>query len=164
MKSKIIIVNIKDTIIDHKERGTLNSEDIYRISALWITNNKGEILLARRSFRKSHDPGKWGSAVAGTVEDGENYHTNIIKEAEEELGLKNIKFKKGPKARVQGRHSFFCQWYVLTLNRVSSKFRIQEDEVEEVKWFSKDFLLKELGDRPDQFLPTMKQWIKLFLK
>ncbi len=29
----------------------------------------------------------WGSAVAGTVEKGEDYESNIYKETEEEIGL-----------------------------------------------------------------------------
>ena len=33
-----------------------------------------------RSFTKSHDPGKWGPAVAGTVEEGETY--NFLKEGQ----------------------------------------------------------------------------------
>ena len=33
-KQKIIIVDENDEIIKHKERGTLNQSDIYRVSAL----------------------------------------------------------------------------------------------------------------------------------
>ncbi|GAF94063.1 unnamed protein product, partial [marine sediment metagenome] len=82
-KSKIIIVDDNDKIIGYKERDTLKREDIYRVSALWITNSHGEILLARRHHTKSHRPRKWGPAVAGTVDAGETYEDNIIKEAEE---------------------------------------------------------------------------------
>ncbi|MFA6422790.1 MAG: NUDIX domain-containing protein, partial [Candidatus Buchananbacteria bacterium] len=85
--AKIIIVNENDEAIGHKERNELDFSDIYRVSGLWITNLKGEILLAQRAFTKNHDPGKWGPAAAGTVEEGEDYETNILKEAEEELGL-----------------------------------------------------------------------------
>lgn len=65
-KPKIIIVNENDEIIGHKARGTLEQLDIYRVSALWIKNSQGDILLAQRKFTKKHDPGKWGPAVAGT--------------------------------------------------------------------------------------------------
>jgi isopentenyldiphosphate isomerase len=78
MKPKIIIVNEKDKEIGLKERGTLKTEDIYRVTALWITNSKDEILLAKRALTKSNDPGKWGPAVAGTVDEGETYEENSI--------------------------------------------------------------------------------------
>ena len=38
--------------------------------------------MARSVFMIDKLPGKWGPAVAGTVEEGESYEENIIKEAE----------------------------------------------------------------------------------
>ncbi len=67
MRSKIIIVDRDDGIIGSKLRGTLNYEDIYRVSALWLTDSlSGDILLAQRKWTKVNDPGKWSAAVSGT--------------------------------------------------------------------------------------------------
>ena len=77
-KPKIILVNENDEIIGYKERGTLDKEDIYRVSALWIQNSKGEILLAQRSFNKNNNPRKWGPAVAGTNDEGESYESKTF--------------------------------------------------------------------------------------
>ena len=77
-KPKIIIDNENDEIIGYKNINALNQSDIYRTSALWIKNSKGDIFLAQRAFSKKHSPGKWGPAVAGTIEKGETYYTNII--------------------------------------------------------------------------------------
>lgn len=164
MNSKIIIVDENDNIINYKERNVLEKEDIYRVSALWITNSKGEILLARRSLIKSHNPGKWGPAVAGTVDEGESYENNIIKEAEEEIGLKNIKPKIGPKIRITGEHNYFGQWYLFEIDKSADEFIIDHSEVEQIKWFLKEDLLKETQDYPDKFLKNMKQQVKLFCK
>lgn len=162
MNTKIIIVDEKDNKIDCKNRETLNQGDIYRVSALWITNNKGEILLAKRALNKSHSPGKWGPAVAGTVDEGGNYRVNILKEAEEEIGLKNINPQAGPKERIYGEHNYFIQWYLLTIDKHLSEFIVDWREVDEIRWFSKYNLLKELENEPIKFLDGMKQWIKLF--
>ena len=120
MKPKIVIVDEDDNVIGHKERGLVGRGDIYRVSALWITNSKGKILLARRALTKSHDPGKWGPAVAGTVEEGEDYRDNIVKEAGEEIGLRNIKPQTGPKIRIFGEHNYFDQWYLLKIDKTIS--------------------------------------------
>lgn len=104
---KIPIVNESDEVIAYKERESIAVEDIYRVSALWVKNSKGESLLAQRAFTKKHSPGKWEPAVAGTVEEGEDYDSNIIKEIEEELGLKDIKIFKAKKIRRTGLHNFF---------------------------------------------------------
>ena len=50
--SEVIIVDEKDNIISYKERKSISQKDIYRVSALWIMNSKGDSLLAQRSFNK----------------------------------------------------------------------------------------------------------------
>ncbi len=163
LRLKIIIVDENDKIIGHKNRGTLKKEDIYRVSALWITNSNGQILLARRHHTKSHHPRKWGPAVAGTVDEGETYEENIIKEAEEELGLKNIEPKIGPKTKTDNEYRHFTQWYVLNVDMDINQFKIQKEEVEEIRWFSPEELGTQLQENPDEFLPTMKKYFELFL-
>jgi len=102
--------------------------------------------------------------VAGTVEDGENYKENIIKEAEEELGLKNIKFEKGSKLRVTGKHNYFAQWYILTIDKPVEEFNIQENEVAEIKWFSKEEFCKLFKENPSDFLEKMGDYVERFVK
>lgn len=153
--ARIIVVNDQDEIIGHKERGTLVLEDIYRVSALWVTNSRGDILLAQRQLGKRHHPGMWGPAVAGTVDEGESYDDNIIKEAEEEIGILDIKPQKGKKVRVTpatGDHNHFTQWYELTLDKPAADFVIQEEEVRAVKWFTRNELEKELREHPEKYL------------
>jgi len=162
-KSKIVIVDENDKIIAHKNRGTLNKEDIYRISALWVTNSHGEILLARRHHAKSHHPRKWGPAVAGTNDEGETYKENIIKEAEEELGLNEIKPELSLKIKTDKEFHHFTQWYTLNIDKNIDEFKIQEDEVEEIKWFSPDEFKKEIQERQEEFIPGMKSILNYFL-
>lgn len=152
----IIIVNGDDEKIGVKERGTLKSKNIYRVSALWVENSNGDILLAKRALTKKHHPGKWGPAVAGTNDVGESYESNIIKETKEEIGLKDCKFKLGNKKRVSGEYNYFCQWYFIVVDKNLDEFIIQKNEVEEIKWFKRDELLRELKECPDKFVDGMR--------
>ena len=161
-KNRIAIVDEDDNIIGYKERGTLDPEDIYRVSALWLTNSKGEILIAQRSFNKDHNPGQWGTSVAGTVDEGESYEENIIKEAEEEIGLKGVEFKEGPHGLNRGEHNYFYQWYLATVDMDIEDFEIDKEEVEAIRWISKEQLLKEIKESPEDFLITMDEWIRDF--
>jgi len=161
-RENIIIVDENDKIIGYKERETLNQSDIYRVSALWIQNSKGDILLAQRKLNKKNDPGKWGPAVAGTNDKGDSYKSNIVKEAEEEIGLKNHHFQEFDKIRYSGKHNYFCQWFKLVIDKKLDEFIIQENEVEQIKWFKKDELLKELKNNPDNFLKSTKDYVRLF--
>jgi len=160
--NQVIIVDDSDTPIGCKDRSLLTKEDIYRVSALWITNSKGEILLTRRHHTKINHPGKWGPAVAGTVEEGETYEENIVKEAEEELGLKNIKPSIGPKIETKSQYHHFTQWFILKIDRGINEFTIQKDEIEEVKWISPSDLKQKLQNNPEDFLPTMGKYLNLF--
>ncbi len=163
-KAKIVIVNENDEIIGYKERGTLNQSDIYRVSALWIQNSKGEVLLAQRSFNKKNNPGKWGPAVAGTNDEGESYESNIIKEAEEEIGLKNNHFQKSFHNKKNGKHKHFTQWFFALVDKNINEFTIQQEEVEKIKWFKKEELLKEINNFPDKFLKSIKDCVIFFNK
>jgi isopentenyldiphosphate isomerase len=157
--AKIIIVNDKDNIIGCKEREALVQKDIYRVAALWIIKNNGEILLARRAYSKEKDPGMWGPAVAGTVEEGETYESNIVKEAKEELGLTNIdKLNKGKKRRVKTPHNHFTQWFVLRLESEST-FETDKEEVAEIKWFTKEELIELIKHHPKEVVNSMKDYL-----
>ena len=88
---RIPIVNEQDEVIEYKKREEATHEDIRRIIALYVFNEKGKTLIAKRHSTKIIDPNKWGPAVAGTVDEGYDYDSTVLKEAEEEIGLKDIK-------------------------------------------------------------------------
>ncbi len=158
---KIPIVNEQDEIIGYKDRKDRNTVDITRITALWLWNEKGEALLAQRAFSKSINPGLWGPAVAGTVEEGETYESNIIKEAEEEIGLKNLKPILDQKIRRTSQHAYFVQWFTATIDSNYPLVK-QDSEVEAFRWFSKDELMNLLGNKPEIFLYSLKETAEYF--
>lgn len=146
------VVNENDEVIGYKFRGEITKNDIYRVSALWVKNSRGDILLAQRALGKGHDPGKWGPAVAGTVEEGETYEQNIIKEAVEEIGLRDITVDGGAKRRVHDPWNYFSVTFTAIIDKPAEAFTIQEEEVAQVKWFTHDELTRELRDHPEQYL------------
>ncbi len=146
---RIPIVDENDVLIEYRERDDNDVVAIRRVSFLWVTNSKGDILLARRGWEKKHGAGKWGPAVAGTVEEGETYESNIIKEMDEEIGLKNLSPILSRKIRI---NNCFCQGFDIVLDKDASEFKLQEKEVAEVKWFTREQLRKELNEHPENFL------------
>ena len=161
--AKIAVVNDKDEIIGYKDGEALKDDDIYRVSALWLTNPKGEVLIARRSYNKKNDPGKWGTAVAGTVDEGETYYENIVKETEEEIGLTGLEFKKGPYGRNTKGKQFFYQWYIAQTDKGIADMKIDEEEVEEIRWITHKQLIEETEKNPDEFISSMDEWRDMFV-
>lgn len=149
------LVNRDDAVVEQKERGTLAPGDIYRVSALWVINSYGQVLLAQRLLTKKQDPGRWGPAVAGTIEDGETYEENIRKEAREELGIDGVAFKMGPKIFVEDNgfgQGYFAQTFVAVLDWPTEKFTPQASEVAGVQWFDAATLPEAVRNEPEAFV------------
>lgn len=153
---KVVVVDSSDSPVGLKQYSELSYEDIYRVSALWlIDSTTGDVLMTQRKWTKKNDPGKWMAAVSGTIEEDETYDQNIVHEIEEEIGLRNLDFKKGPKQFVDdGSHKFFVQWYVSEVNKDEVAIKIQDDEVEKYAWMSKESLIDDLKNNPDKFVSS----------
>ncbi|MEN9413494.1 MAG: hypothetical protein RLZZ342_581 [Candidatus Parcubacteria bacterium] len=162
----IAIVDENDAVVGSVEREERAPEQIYRVSALWLTNSKGEILMAQRALTKKHDPGVWGPAVAGTVEAHETYKSNIVKEIQEEIGLvvEEGELSDGPRVRIhKPQGGYFAQYFLLTKDILVEDFVLEKDGVAQVKWFSKDELRDMLANHPEQLTPAAGQWMPQFL-
>ncbi len=165
-KPRVQIVNESDQLIGHKLRADIDyTHDIYRTASLWLENGDGGILIAQRKVVKDKhkDPGLWGPAVSGTLEEDETYESNIIKEAAEEIGLTNISpifvttfLQLTPRRQ-------FASIFVYTTDLPLSAFVIQEDEVEQIQWIAKASLLQDFQDNPTAYVPSMSKFIEYFI-
>lgn len=156
------VVDDNDQIVGHKLRDAIDwQKDIYRIAALWLTNSKGQVLIAQRVLTKDKDPGKWGPAAAGTLEKGEDYESNIYKEAEEEIGLTNCHFIFGPRQRFYKPRQAFCQWFLGVCDKKVDEFKLQTDEVEKIVWVDIKQLRDDVKQNPDKYVPSMKDILEV---
>lgn len=153
--AKRIIVDESDNQIGAKEKFEITPNDIYRVSSLWLENSKGEVLLSQRSFNKKpeNNPGKWSPTVNGTVEVGETYESNLVKEIEEEIGLTDLNLKEYGKVLVKRNTNFFVQTFLAVAEINISDLKLKKDEVEAVKWFKKADLKELLMTQPNLFVP-----------
>lgn len=155
---RIIIVNDDNKIIGYKDRDDRNKTDIIRVSKLWLINSKNEVLIAQRSVNKVYGTGKWSTSAAGTIEKGETYTSNILKEAHEELGivLKKKDLIIGSPRFVQADHKYFALPHLAKCNLLATDFKLQKDEVEQVQWISIPKLIKWFNNQPQDFVPSFK--------
>lgn len=151
------IVDANDEIIGYKPRNEIDfKSEYYRIGCLWLKNSKGEVLLAQRLLTKDKDPGKWGPSAAGTLEKGETYESNIYKEAGEEIGLTGVKFTPIAKLKLEEPRKSFLQLYEGVCDWPADKFIPQPEEVEQVSWISIEELKKDIQEKPDKYVPSIK--------
>jgi len=68
-----------------------NPSLIHRVVHLLVFNNKGELILQKRSMNKDVAAGKWDTSVGGHVNPGETTEDAVRREAKEELGIMDCK-------------------------------------------------------------------------
>ena len=160
---QVPVVNDKDEVIGYKDRSLLDYEnDIFRSASLWITNSRGDVLLAQRKKDKKVEPERWGEAVGGTVEGADSYESTVIRESEEELGLKNINIQIGPKQFISNSAKYFVQWYTAVIDLPIESFELQDDEVEQIAWIPLRQLKQEITEYPEKYISALKEAVDLF--
>jgi 8-oxo-dGTP pyrophosphatase MutT (NUDIX family) len=119
-----------------------------------IENSKGQFLMQKRVPRKGGDYGVTG----GHPKSGETPYEGIITEVYEELGIdisnnEIIEFASG----CDGKDCF--KMYYTKLDLDVEDFKIQEEELTEVRWFSFD----ELNEMVEEKILNQDQ-VDFFLK
>ncbi len=164
-RERINIVDENNSLVGEKFRDEIDyQKDRYQCTGLWVNNSKGEVLIAQRKLTKKTDPGKWGTAVSGTVAVGETFESNIYKEAEEEIGLFNVSFEVGPLQKNEVPRKSFAQWFIAIVDLPIDSFVLQEEEVEQLSWVSPEELIADIEAYPDKYVSSFKAILPLLIQ
>ncbi len=137
----------------------------HRAVYAFIINDKGEVLLQKRSKNKKLWPDKWDITAGGHVNSGEFGRQALIREVKEELGIEitddDIKYLLGStsineQGDVLNKH--FNECYIITKNVDISEIKIQEEEVSDVKFFAKDEILKRVRNNYEGLTEKTGPW------
>ena len=127
-----------------EERNIIHEKGIWhREVAVWIMNENGEILLQKRASTKKQEPNKW-AICAGHIDAGESVEDAIIREMEEELGIKiSIKeleflniYKKQSDLPNNIKNYNFQYMYFLKTNWKIENYKIRLEELSEIKYIT----------------------------
>ena len=125
----------------------------HKAVVVFIINSKGQVLLQKRSSKKKLWPNMWDITAGGHVLKGEFGFEAIIRECEEELGIKlqknDLTFIGSTKStNIKGEivNNHFNENYIARKEIDESKLKLQEDEVSEVKWIDKEDIIARIKD------------------
>lgn len=137
----------------------------HRAVYAFIIDNNGNVLLQKRSANKKLWPNMWDVTVGGHVDSGEFGRQALIRETKEELGIEisdeDIKYLVGSTSiNEQGDiiNKHYNECYLITKNIDVSNVVIQKEEVSEVKYFSREELIKRIDNNYEDLTEKIGAW------
>lgn len=150
------VVNEKDEVIGEATRREVhqNPKLIHRAVHIWILNDKGEILLQQRSLTKDKAPGQWDISCAGHVKKGYSPEFTAERELIEELGIKaDFSLIKKFIDRDIDQTEMTSLYYAVH----NGPFKFPKEEIQQVRFFSKDKVLEFIRNDPKASLASKEE-------
>lgn len=144
----------------HEGRGVL-----HRAFSLLIFNDRGELLLQRRSARKRLWPHYWSNSCCSHPRRDESMEAAIHRRLYEELGLEcplHFLFKFQYQAQFDnvGAEHELCSVFI---GRSAGQVRIDQEEIADWRWVSPDGLAGELRGEGERFTPWFTiEWERIW--
>ena len=152
--------------------GEIATRDECHTQGLWhravfafILNSKGEILLQQRSANKKLWPNKWDVTVGGHVNAGEFGRQALVRECKEELGIdvcdSDIRFLVSSTS-VYNKDGYvnnhYDECYLIIKDVDLSELNLQQSEVADVKYFSRDELINRINNNYEGLTEKTVSW------
>ena len=117
------------------QRGArLQPGEYHLVADMWIMDCQGRLLIQQRSLEKESAPGLW-CCTGGSITAGEESLPGMIREMKEELGVAPDVSNTRMAFSCHGRNSI-KDIYVIRQDIPMDAFRLQKEEVIQVKWVS----------------------------
>ncbi len=140
-------------------RGSVLGEGEYRMVVhVCIFNSDGDLLIQKRQPFKEGFSGMWDITVGGSSIAGENSREAATRELFEELGIEQDLTKQRPLFTINFENGF-DDFYFLEKDVEIDALKLQYEEVEKVKWASKEEILRMKED--GLFIPYKPEMIHL---
>lgn len=163
MEEQVVLVSEKDEILGVMDKMQAHENGIlHRAFSVFLFNDKGEMLLQKRAADKYHSPNQWTNAVCSHPRMGETYMEAAQRRLKEELGIETpitYRFNFLYKADV-GQNLWEHELDHVFTGNFEGAFKLNEEEVSEVRYISIDELDKEMSANPENFT----EWFKIILK
>lgn len=144
----------RNIICKGREKGAPLAEGEYKLVVhVCVFNSKGEMLIQQRKADKKLWPNCWDFSVGGHVISGETSAQAAERETMEELGIKVDLLNDRPHLTINFEQGF-DDIYVVNYDIDIKDVKMQQEEVQNVRWANKQEVLKLLDD--GEFIPYHK--------
>ena len=157
------VVDDRDRIIGKQTRREVHARGLkHRAVHVLVLNERGEVYLQKRSFKKDTFPGAWDSSASGHLNSGETYEACVVREAREEIGLF---LKRTPKRlfKIDACAQTGQEFVWVYRSEFNGPFRLNLDELECGAFFKADHVNRWMAERPRDFADAFRLVWKYFL-
>lgn len=135
----------------------------HRIVRIMIEDDKGRLLLQKRSDKVRTYPGCWDTSAAGHVDAGESYLTAAKRELAEETGLETANLEEIASYKTEGpyKNQLVRRFNKTFETAVSAdyEFALDPKEVAELRWFSRLEAKRLTRDHPGKTTDGLKEFV-----
>ncbi|EGP93044.1 isopentenyl-diphosphate Delta-isomerase [Nitrosarchaeum koreense] len=157
----VILVDENDNPIgsEEKVRCHLPNGKLHRAFTALLFDKNGRLVLTRRAKEKMLWPEDWDGTVASHPREGETYTASAERRMPEEVGISCkmdylMKFEYHVPYKNIGSENEICGTLIGIVDE-STKFKMIEGEIDEIKWISASELLSEIKNNPKIYCPWM---------
>lgn len=163
---KLVVVNRQDQVLGTKGKKACHTLKgiLHRGFSVFVFNQKGEVLLQKRSFQKELWPGFWSNTCCSHPKPGESYLQAGKRRLKQELGfscqLKYLgKFYYRAVCQKAGSENEIC---AVLLGKYDGPVKPNPREVAAIRWVNLEKLKKDLKEKPGTLTPWLKKELALF--
>lgn len=157
------VVDDRDRVIGKQTRQEVHRRGLkHRAVHVLVFNERGEVYLQKRSFKKDTFPGAWDSSASGHLDSGETYDACAVREAREEIGLF---LHRTPKRlfKIEACSQTGQEFVWVYRSESNGPFRLNLDELECGAFFKADHINRWMAERPRDFADAFRLvWKYLF--
>lgn len=145
------VVDEEDRVIGSAARKKVHEDNLrHRAVHLLLFNDKGEVLLQKRSGRKDRHPFVWDSSAAGHVDSDEEYDFAAERELMEELGVRTSLQRLGKLPASLKTGEEFIWIYT---GQHEGPFPFNGEEISAVMFFAPEIVDRWSAHAPQEFAP-----------
>lgn len=137
-----------------------NPSLMHKVVHALVFDMNGRLILQKRSMNKDVAPGRWDTSVGGHVNAGESIGDALSREMEEELGITSCNteflytYIHSNPYETELVYTYSCVY--------EGKIKFQDDEIDEVRAWSLDEIMENLGK--GIFSDNFEHEIRIYLK
>lgn len=130
-----------------------------------VSEDNKKVLLQQRSASKKLWPNMWDITAGGHVLTGELGYQAVIRETKEEIGISinknDLEFigattSINEKGDIINKH--FNEYYIVHKNVDLKDITIQTEEVQDIKWFTKEEIIKKINNNYEDLTDKIGCW------